>query len=501
MLLTYSFLFYSSRILICLFGISSSKILDYTSAHIIPIIQGNVAIYNDYIYLVHTTNTSDFELMLNQSIDMLPRFPPTSMYKDILKQQHDEISHILRTIQIPRRHARAIDFLGSALKFVAGNPDHDDYKMLLTKQNFLIENNNKQNKINSVLQARINEITDQLNVLKNKFGENYIIKDEKTPFFEYLANRNNLIINYLNNIALSIVLAKNNIINPLILDEIDIDNLIENENLQITISNLLLVTKIKVLQNANVIHYILKIPKISNICIFLNLHPVSHNDSIVKLPITNAAKCEEVTYPISECVKTTTMNICKPVISNCLSELLNNNSASCATESSHHLPLIEEIDDGIIILNDVYPTILEDKQKFTLKGTILLMFADSIKINDTMFTVKKNGTHLEAHPPKTVAMKFLEHDHKISLPFLHKLNIENTNLIQNISDDLETHTMLWWLTLIAVMVIFFILFLICVSKLVCQKKTGSPSKESAISAEQLNEIISNINLQNEDVRS
>lgn len=439
--------------------------------------------------------------MLQQSIDLIPKFSDSSMYRDMLTQQHDEISHILRTLQIPRRHVRSIDFLGSALKFVAGTPDHDDYKLLLTKQNFLIENNNKQNNINSVLQNRINEITDQINIVKKSLSGNSISKDDKTPLFEYLANRNNLMINYLNNIALSIVLAKNNLINPLILDEIDIDKLIEIEDLQISISNLLLATKIKVLQNDNVIHYILKIPKISKFCILLNLYPVSHNDTIVKLPITNAAKCEGVTYPIADCVKTTTENICRPATSSCLSEILNNNTASCPTESSHHLPALQEIDDGVMILNDVYPTTLEEQNKITVKGTILLLFTESIKINNTIFKIKKNATRLEAHPPKTVALKYLEHENKISLPYLHKLNIENTNLIQTLNEDLETHSTLWWSTISVLIIVFIFFLLIFIFKRVCGKKIviSPPLQQEVISQEELRAMVSNIIQRPEDV--
>lgn len=281
----------SSRSLFALIGLSSPRILDYSVAHIIPVANGNVAIYKDYLYLIHTINISDFRAMMQQSIDFLPRFAESPMYRDLLKQQHEEISHILRTLQIPKRHVRAINFLGSALKFIAGNPDHDDYKFLLTRQHFLIENNNKQNKINSAIQDKINEITDQINIMKKSFISNSLLQADKTPVFQFLVNRNNLMINYLNNIVLSIVLAKNKLINPLILDDTDVDNLIENENLQVSISNLLLVANIKVLQNDNVLHYVLKLPKISELCIFLNLYPVSHNYTIVKLPMT-AAGCE-----------------------------------------------------------------------------------------------------------------------------------------------------------------------------------------------------------------
>lgn len=480
-------------------GFSASKILDYSSAQIIPILQGKVAIYNDYIYLIHTTNISDFHVMLQQSIDFLPKFSDAPMYRDILKQQHEEISHILRTLQIPRRHVRSLDFLGSALKFIAGNPDHNDYELLLTKQNFLIENNNKQSKINSVLEQQINEITNQINIIKKSFSSNPLLKAEKTPVFNFLVNRNNLAINYLNNIILSIVLAKNNLINPLILDELDIDNLFENEDLPISISNLLLVTKIKVLQNENVIHYVLKIPKISNFCIFLNLYPVSHNNTVIKLPVTTAAKCDAISYPVSDCVKTTTENICKPIISSCISEVLNNNSASCETESAHHLPVIQEIDDGVIILNDVYSTTLDEQQQITVKGTILLMFSDFIKINNTIFKIKKNATRIEAHPPKTVSINFLEHENKLSLPYLHKLNIENTNLIRSMNEDIETTTTLWWSSIPVILAFCTLMTLFCFYKHVCCKKKNGSRPSEVISEEELRTMATNIIIASEDV--
>lgn len=438
--------------------------------------------------------------MLDESVNMISKFAETTMYRDILKQQHEEISHIMRSLEIPKRHSRSIDFLGSALKFVAGTPDHDDFKLLLTKQNILIENNNKQTKINSVLQTRINEITEQINTIKKYFPKDNVINNiEKTHLFEYLSNRNNLIVNYLNNIVLSIVLAKHNLVNPLILDEIDIKNLIENENLHsISINNLLLASKIKVLQNATSIHYILKVPKLIKLCIFLKLYPVSHNNTIVKLPVQQAAKCDDATYPIADCVTTTNEQICKPFSSKCLTELLNNNSAACETQSSYHLPSVQQIEDGIIILNDVYETTIEDKHQISVKGTLLIMFPDTIKINQTTYTARKNTTIIEAHPPKTVSLKFLDHDHQISLPYLHKLSIENTNVIQSLSDDIQSQrTSSWSITLIFIG-LFCLIFISCVLKMIL----GATFKKSRRRAndEQMEQIMVQLNNRSETSR-
>lgn len=471
--------------------------MDYTSAQLIPIVQGKVAVFNDYIYLIHSTNLSNYQTMLEESINMIPGFGET-MYREILKQQHEEISHILRTLEIPKRHSRSIDFLGSALKFVAGTPDHDDYKLLLTNENILIENSNRQTKINSVLENRINEITNQLNGIKKFFSTdvNFVKNIAKTPFFEYLSNRNNLIINYLNNIVLSIVLAKNDLINPLILDEIDVENLIEVENLQsISISNLLLATKIKILQNATSIHYILKIPQITKFCQFLKLYPVSHLSTMVKLPTQQAAKCQDVTYPISNCVQTTNEQICQPFISSCLTELLNNNTASCDTQNSYHLPQLQLIDDGIMILNDVYPTTIEDKTKILVNGTFLIMFAESIKINQTTYNIKKNGTTIEAHPPKTVSLKVLDHENQLSLPYLHKLNIDNTNVIQSLTDEIDAHKTIWWSLSSILTVVIIAVLICCVIRYCCCKNYNN------VTTEQMQSMIANLSHRSETAQT
>ena len=440
--------------------------------------------------------------MLQQSKDFIPKLKSSPMYAETLNQQDSEILHIISTLEIPsRRSTRSINFIGSALKFVAGNPDHDDYELLLTKQHFLIENNNRQTKINSILQNRINEITEQLNIIRKGFSNNAILKENNVQLFEFLANRNNLIINYLNNIALSIVLAKNNLINPLILDQVDIEKIIENENSRIPISvnNLLLVSKVKILQNDELIHYILKIPKIKNYCNYLKIYPVSHKNSIVKLEFNEAAKCNDFVYPISDCVKTTSEQICRPVLSPCLTNLLNNDTAECPTESSYHVETIREVDDGIIILNNVIETVITDANNVTINGTFLITFINSIKINNTVFSVKKNATVIEAHPAKTVLMKSISHENKISMPYLHKINLENTNEIANLTEEFQSNKTLWWIISGAFVIftgaIVSVFFIRCLVRNVCCPSTS----QNVISREQLDEIIVGLRTRNEDV--
>ena len=55
-------------------------------------------------------------------------------------------------INVNKRLTRSIDWIGSAWKWIAGNPDAADWNNILKSQEDVIENNNEQYKINKELQ-------------------------------------------------------------------------------------------------------------------------------------------------------------------------------------------------------------------------------------------------------------------------------------------------------------------------------------------------------------
>ncbi|KAL5278183.1 hypothetical protein ACFFRR_003061 [Megaselia abdita] len=116
------------------------------------------------------------------------------------------------------------------------------------------------------------------------------------------------------------------------------------------------------------------------------------------------------------------------------------------------------------------------------------MFSQPIKINHTLYTVTKKVLYPEAHPPKMVSLKFLEHEHKISLPYLHKLNIDNTNIIQSISEDIDTHKTIWW-TITSVLIAAVLLIVMCsIVRAVCSNRKAT----SDITPGQMEQIIKHL---------
>lgn len=139
-------------------------------------------------------------------------------------------------------------------------------------------------------------------------------------------------------------------------------------------------------------------------------------------------------------------------------------------------------------------TIIEDNDIITAKGTILILFSNTVKINNTIFVNRLNNLNMEAHPPKLVLMTPLNHETKVSLPYLHKLNIENTNLIQDISEDLQTNNLLWWVVLSIVVAVTIILLL----PYICKKEVSVNPASNVMSMEELRTMLDKTNSRVED---
>lgn len=381
--------------------------------------------------------------------------------KEIVRAQNKQIYRLLQTFKTNRRHARSIDFIGSALKFIAGTPDHSDFELLLTKEDMIIQNNNKQTNINSALQNKINELTQRINVLQDKLKTSNAIGKDDLILLELLTARNGDIIFFLNQLSLSITLAKANIVNPVILDNVEINHILENEMVPLSLNNILKASNISIFQNDNNLLYVIKIPLISNFCKYSKIHPVIRKKSTIKLDINESSQCNSFNTPITNCIKAGETRICKIAPNTCLSHLLNNNSASCETESADNIPNIQLVNDGMLLLNDVCSTNVTDGEILTVKGTVLVTFSNNITVNGTIFfNPKQRWEFIEPHPPKTINLRNMGHDTKLSLPYLHKIYLENTNYIEKIESEILTHKLIILTFVIAVPLIAWVVNII-----------------------------------------
>lgn len=139
---------------------------------------------------------------------------------------------------------RSINVLGSAIKWITGIPDHDDLTRLQEGINNLIENNNIAKENNHKM----------IEILRNVNTENtnsYILTE---------------IVDELENIILTLNMAKNNQINTLAFNLKEIENLINMEKHQLPIINVLEYSTIHICKIKNNIVLAIKYPVIKRRC-------------------------------------------------------------------------------------------------------------------------------------------------------------------------------------------------------------------------------------------
>lgn len=209
--------------------------------------KGEGRIVTGYDRLLHVIDFTQFEISLSIMENMISQLAnSSSSFSDIINIKLREIKFILNSIHTKTyRSKRSIDFLGKAVKFVTGNLDADDLTFINTNLNelrrtgnTLIHQNNRQIKINSKFENRLNLIN---NAIKNQ--ENVLRQIINNSDFATIENQKILIIfqldtflNTLKSIEYSIMLAKINIISKLILTPKEIEIIaqeIKDQGLQI----------------------------------------------------------------------------------------------------------------------------------------------------------------------------------------------------------------------------------------------------------------------------
>ena len=308
----------------------SPKTIDYTNSHFIAITDNKVATYKNYDYTIHRTNLTEYENIIMEN-ENLSKNLSDPREVSMIPEQTREIERVLETLRRHRRSARSIDILGSALKFVAGTPDHNDLISLETRIDLLVQNNDKQFIINSAIQDRINELTEKINTINNYQNSYNTIKQDDFILFEAVVMRNGEII-FFNNKALAIVLE--NIVHPAILDNTNFETKFESETAPVSVNDILRVSNVLVLQNNCIIFYIIKFPILEYFCEFVKVYPVIHNNTIIKIEVNQAAECINSILPVSDCIDIKTIKICRETANACLSEVMNNDSAFCSTQSA-----------------------------------------------------------------------------------------------------------------------------------------------------------------------
>ncbi len=182
----------------------------------------------------------------------------------------------------------------------------------------------------------------------------------------------------------SLTLAKIHLINPVILDDIDIKEINNEQLTNASVADILEVAKAKVFQNNNMIYFLITFPNPELVCKKIKIFPVQHKNTILNLEDSNIfADCGSKTIAINQCEATVSTTFCKTTSTPTCAEQLT--VAQCGTRSSHLNP-ITEVDEGIIIINDAAMRVTDQEGlNRTITRSYLITYVDRVSLNGTLF--------------------------------------------------------------------------------------------------------------------
>ncbi|XP_067631741.1 uncharacterized protein [Eurosta solidaginis] len=331
----------------------------------------------------------------------------------------------------------------------------------------LNENNNKQTIINELFSKRLSNITIMTNSILNAISKDNSIIDE---IVVDLQSKIRLIKDELINIKYAIQWAKGNILNTVILNKQEVKVALEKLKAEEMPFNnaeeALEFSKINVLCKEMIIIYMVKIPLTSNETFRkIILRPVKKQNNIaINIQYDEILKCKNITYGIRKpCEIYNEISICNRnnlvdlSEDQCIPRLINCLNSSCSTMSGQHISGVEEVQPGIILLNNFNGQIEVNEAPQELNGTHLIQFYNStVKINNQLYR------NIASQPfeaiPSVLQLTPAEKGHMdiLSLEVLQELHINNTkriDFLRKTTFSIGTLTIVTIIALVGILII------------------------------------------------
>lgn len=489
--------------------------MDYSNTQLVTIDVGLAQLQTGNFKIIHIMDIKKYEESINNLEEIIKnKISTNSDLYPFISEEITKIKTLLNRLSINKKSKRSLDFIGSAWKWIAGNPDHYDHIILNEKINNVLENNNKQLIINKMTIDRVNEITNKMNILLKAIKSGNNNEDKVLLQIKYKLD---LIKEEIINIEYAIHWAKANVINSYILSNNEINivkEIFNKENIPyMNIDEALEFAEIKIATNEDTIVYIISLPVTNKeYCKKVIVKPVKIKSKINKIEYEQILQCENNIYGIkTNCKIYNSLSIClyKNLVdlrnSTCIPNLLSSQHPSCQLINNQHIPEIEEITPGLLFLNQYNGSITINDEIMTLEGTFLIRYQNtSIKISNRTYTSKEISTYmpLPALLQPTSTLQGVEEI--LSLQMMKELNINNTDHI----DLLQTHNKITFginmlLTILVVSALVFIGLKRKLhkksQKLNVEKENGNDKELSQSAIDALNKIFAQASESNEDV--
>lgn len=191
------------------------QILDYTNSQLITIYVGQARLQHGNFKLIHLLNLTHYESVIDTiESEVLQKVLRNSTIMPFLLHDIKQIKEHLQIIK-PRKK-RSINILGTAWKWIAGSPDHEDHEIVEEKIKGLLNNNEKQWIINKDTTERINMLTDSTNHIIKTIQS---LEEVRKIREETISNKIRILKEEIVNVVYALQWSKVGVINSFILSE------------------------------------------------------------------------------------------------------------------------------------------------------------------------------------------------------------------------------------------------------------------------------------------
>lgn len=492
---------------------AETQIFDYTHSNLVAIETGTASIQTGTFKIVHVFELEKYGAVLGQIEERISQhINKNHILFPYLSREITVIRNNLHRLELNHRIPRSINAIGTAWKWIAGNPDHEDFQILKDKTNRILENTNYQVIINKLTSNKIEELKNVTNEIIKIVKSNGEIENELFLNYKYKLD---VLEEETRNIEYAINWARANVVNAHILsnEEINIIDkiLTRNDMPFMNIDEALEFSNVKIARNNNTILYILSLPlSEEEKCTKLILKPVKKGNIAIKVAHEKILKCNKKLFGIKDNCKTVNdISICNihNVIdlsnNNCIPKLLRSQKADCNTINNQHIPPVEELAPGLIFLNQFKGVITINDETTALQGTFVIRFHNtSISIEGRKYAYHEVSTF----NPIPALLQLTEQETKLeevlSLQMIKELQYNNTVLIKGIDNKNKTNLITNWS--FGSLLLFVILF--GISKILVKKRAkieittnvknesipeGAPQEVNPVSIQpgQLNEVL------------
>lgn len=370
-----------------------SQHLEIDDLHQNPILllkEQNCYIQTGIIKIVHPINLTSLEenvsLFINISRKIDKTFPLASL---IVRKSRQLADNLYKLKPMKRSRQKRWDIIGKGWKWLAGNPDADDLRIINSTFNSLIDQSNEQIKINEIINERISKITHTINEITSI---NNLLLNE-TSAISLLISLDTM-NGILEEIEDAILRARVSLANSklLTLKEIFMIETIMNDQ-GITTNfpeEALSYTKPKIASKTDMLLYILEVPKTNDHCEIIKIIPLVVNNTIITNTPSYIVKSNKKLYTTNHPESSIQqLHNTKPFLDECIFPIIMGLSSHCSASRTNQTDFFTLPGSNILMNNakEQYISSNCGPHNRTLTGNFLLHFQNcTIQIANYTFT-------------------------------------------------------------------------------------------------------------------